>query len=99
NGGNQVVIVVKSSITETELEAKLKQAANDYFSYGRTSGKDNKLTIRARTLVHPEPGLSIPLYIGQVKRSLSVRDDENMQIEIFEDKINELSKYQDTVKG
>jgi hypothetical protein len=99
NGGNQVVIVVKSSITETELEATLKQAANDYFSYGRTSGKDNKLTIRARTLVHPEPGLSIPLYIGQVKRSLSVRDDENMQIEIFEDKINELSKYQDTVKG
>ncbi len=99
NGGNQVVIVVESSITESELEATLKQAANDYFSYGRTSGKDNKLTIRARTLVHPEPGLSIPLYIGQVKRSLSVRDDDNMQIEIFEDKINELSKYQKPVKG
>ncbi|MDJ0598232.1 MAG: Ycf51 family protein [Crocosphaera sp.] len=98
NGGNQVVIVVKPSITATELEATLAQAANDYFSYGRTSGKDNKLTIRARTLVHPEPGFSLPLYIGQVKRSLSIRDDENMEIDLFEEKLNELSKYQEIPK-
>ncbi len=99
NGGNQVVIVVNSSITETELEATLKQAANDYFSYGRTSGRDNKLTIRARTLVHPQPGKSLPLYIGQVKRSLSVREDENMEINIDKSKIKTLSKYQDSTKG
>ena len=99
NGGNQVVIVVQPSITETELEATLKQAANDYFSYGRTSGKDNKLTIRARTLVHPQPGLTLPLYLGQVKRSLLVREDEDMEIDINESKIKELSKYQNAVKG
>ncbi|MDJ0731164.1 MAG: Ycf51 family protein [Crocosphaera sp.] len=99
NGGNQVVIVVKPSIREAELEPTLKQAANDYFSYGRTAGKDNKLTIRVRTLVHPEPGVSLPLYIGQVKRSLSVREDENMEIDIFADQLNELSKYQEIAKG
>ena len=99
NGGNQVVIVVNSSITRTQLEATLKQAANDYFSYGRTAGKDNKLTIRARTLVHPEPGASLPLYLGQIKRSLLVREDENMEIDIFEDQVNKLSNYQETAKG
>ncbi len=99
NGGNQVVIVVKPSITETELEATLKQAGNDYFSYGRRGGKDNKLTVRARTLVHPEPGISLPLYLGQVKRSLSVREDENMEINIYDDEIQELSKYQEVAKG
>ena len=98
NGGNQVVIVVEPSITETELEATLTQAANDYFSYGRTSGIDNKLTIRVRTLVHPESGESLPLYIGEVKRSLSAKDDENMKIYIFEDKFNQLSKYQKIAK-
>ncbi|ACB53315.1 unknown [Crocosphaera subtropica ATCC 51142] len=99
NGGNQVVIVVKPSITETELEATLKQAANDYFSYGRTAGQDNKLTIRARTLVHPESGMSLPLYLGQIKRSLSVREDENMEIDIYDNQIQELSKYQVSAKG
>lgn len=99
NGGNQVVIVVKPSITETELEATLRQAANDYFSYGRTAGIDNKLTIRARTLVHPESGVSLPLYLGQVKRSLSVKEDENIEININNDQIQTLFKYQDPVKG
>ncbi len=99
NGGNQVVIVVNSSITRTQLEATLKQAASDYFSYGRTAGEDSKLTIRARTLVHPQPGLSLPLYLGQIKRSLSVREDENMEINIFEDQVNKLSNYQETAKG
>lgn len=99
NGGNQVVIVVDSSITRNELEATLKQAANDYFSYGRTSGTDNKLTIRARTLVHPQPGSSLPLYLGQVKRSLLYREDENMEINIFDDKVDTLYNYQETARG
>lgn len=94
NGADQVVIVVKSSINQTELEATLKQAANDYFSYGRTGGNDNKLTVRARTLIHPESGLTLPLYLGQIKRSLRVRDDENWQIEIFQDNLNQLLNYQ-----
>ncbi len=96
NGANQVVINVPPQITESELEATLKQAASDYFSYGRTArGDDNRLTIRVRTLLHPEPGLSKPLYLGQVKRSLTVRNDENLQIDIFPDQLAQLLQDQD----
>ncbi|ACK66656.1 conserved hypothetical protein [Rippkaea orientalis PCC 8801] len=95
NGANQVVIAVPAAITESELEATLKQAATDYFSYGRTAqGGDNNLTIRARVLIHPEPGLSEPLYIGQVKRSLGMRQDENPQIEINQQSLAKLSQNQ-----
>lgn len=93
NGATQTVIALPPSITESELELTLRQAANDLFSQGRFgAGGENQLTIRARTIVHPEPGLSKPLFLGQVKRSLAVRDDENLEIEIYADQFSELSK-------
>ncbi len=81
NGAAQAVIAVAPTITETELEATLKQAASDLFSPGRLGG-ENQLLIRARTIIHPQPGVSELVYLGSVKRSLSVRDDEAMTIEI-----------------
>jgi hypothetical protein len=92
NGGNQAVIVVPPSITPTELDATLRQAASDLFSYGRLGGLDNKLTIRARTIVHPEPGVSKPLFLGEVKRSLATRDDEQMAIDIYSESFAQLPK-------
>ena len=93
NGATQTVIALPPTITESELELTLRQAANNLFSQGRfSSGGENQLTIRARTIVHPEPGLSKPLFLGQVKRSLAVRDDENLEIEIYADQFSELSK-------
>lgn len=93
NGANQAVIVVPATISESALDATLRQAAEDLFSYGRTGiGGDNKLTVRARTIIHPEPGISQPLYLGQVKRSLAVRQDEQMEVEIFQDKFAALPK-------
>lgn len=91
NGATQAVIVVPPKITESELEATLRQAANDLFSPGRNSvNGEDKLTIRARALLHPEPGVSVPLYIGQVKRSLGVRNNDRIQIEIFGDRLAKL---------
>ncbi|HEY9728637.1 MAG TPA: Ycf51 family protein, partial [Chroococcales cyanobacterium] len=92
NGGNQTVIVVPPSITPTELDATLRQAASDLFSYGRLGGPDSKLTIRARTIVHPEPGVSKPLVLGQVKRSLATRADEQMAIDIYSESFAQLPK-------
>lgn len=83
NGANQVVITVPPEVTESTLDATLQQAAADLYSFGRLGASDNQLTIRARTVVHPKPGVSKPLYLGQVRRSLARRDDDNMQIEIF----------------
>lgn len=91
SGATQAVIVVPSSITESQLTATLQQAANDLFSPGRLSrGENNQLTIRARTVLHPAEGVSEPLYLGQVKRSLFERDDEQMTIEVFPENLAKL---------
>jgi hypothetical protein len=93
NGATQAVISVPPKITESELEATLRQAANDLFSYGRNSiGGEEQLTIRARTLLHPKPGVSAPLYLGQAKRSLASRNDDQMKIEIFSKNLAKLPK-------
>ncbi|BAZ05468.1 Ycf51 family protein [Calothrix sp. NIES-3974] len=93
NGSNQAVITVPLTITNSQLDATLRQAASNLYSYGRSGiGGDNQLTIRARVVLHPEPGVSVPLYIGQVKRSLLTREDENMSVEIFTDKLAQLTQ-------
>lgn len=92
NGATQTVIAVPSSVTQSELEATLRQAASDLYSYGRMGGIDNQLTIRARTVIHPEPGVSKPLFLGQVKRSLATRNDEQMTIDIFPESFAQLPK-------
>lgn len=91
-GANLAVIAVAPTITESELEATLRQAASDLYSNGRLGRDEDKLTIRARTIIHPEPGKSKPLYLGQVKRSLTTRNDEQMKIDIFPDRFAQLPK-------
>lgn len=88
DASTQAVIAVPTNITSSELEATLRQAANDLYSPGRFSRRgEDKLTIRSRTILHPEPGISQLVYLGQVKRSLAIRNDEQMEIEIYPDKM------------
>jgi Protein of function (DUF2518) len=94
NGGPFAVIAVKNTIKPEELDATLKQAAGDLYSYGRYNANSNQLLIRARTIIHPQAGVSQLLYIGEVQRSLSVRNDENMQVRIFNDKLALIAKNQ-----
>ena len=93
NGGTQTVIAVAPKITKSELEATMEQAASNLFSPGRLGG-ENKLTVRVRTIIHPEVGISEPLYLGEVKRSLSQREDANMDIKIFPESLAKLENYQ-----
>jgi hypothetical protein len=93
NGGTQAVIAVPPQISESELSATLRQAAGNLYSFGRLGrGDEDQLIIRARTIVHPEKGVSQPLYLGQVKRSLSSRNDDQMAIEIYQEKLAQLPK-------
>ncbi|MBK4732520.1 Ycf51 family protein [Oxynema sp. CENA135] len=92
NGAEQATIAVPPTISRSELEATLQQAASDLFSPGRMSQGTDDLRIRARAIVHPREGVSKPLYIGEVRRSLFVRDDENMTVEIDDRKLAELPK-------
>lgn len=91
NGATRAVIAVPPNITESELEATLKQAASNLFSPGRLGGGPGALTIQARTVLHPEPGLSQPLVLGQVERSLSKREDPEMVVLTYPEAIAQLS--------
>lgn len=90
SGSTNVVIAVQPPISDETLVATLKQAASDYFSPGRLGRSNEKLTIRARAVLHPEPSVTEPLYLGQVRRSLQVRDDEQMEITLFQDNLAKL---------
>lgn len=92
SGSDRAVIVVPPTISQSELTATMQQAAGDLFSMGRFSRDNDQLTIRVRTILHPEPGLSQPLYLGQVKRSLLLRDDDQMTIELFKANLAKLPK-------
>ena len=93
SGSTQAVIVVPSTITAEELEPTLKQAASDLFLVGRLGRqRDEKLIVRARAVLHPSEGVSQPLYLGQVKRSLYLREDEQMEIELYPQALAKLPK-------
>ncbi|MBD1846187.1 Ycf51 family protein [Cyanobacteria bacterium FACHB-63] len=89
-GAAQVVIAVPPTITESQLEATLKQAAIDIFSFGRLGQGSNQMTIRARTILHPEKGISQPLYLGEIQRSLAMREDENATIKLYRENLAQL---------
>lgn len=93
-GGAQTVVTVPPSIGESELKATMQQAAADLYSPGRSGSGRNYMTIRVRTIIHPEPGVSQPLFLGEVRRSLATRYDDKMAIEIFPEKVAILKKYQ-----
>jgi Protein of function (DUF2518). len=93
-GGAQTVVAVPSSITDSQLEATMQQVAADLYSPGRSGRGRDYLTIRVRTVIHPEPGVSQPLFLGEVRRSLATRYDDKMAIEIFPEKVAILKKYQ-----
>ncbi len=88
--GPQATIVVAPTITPEQLESTLQQASSNLFSSGRNGQGKSQLTIYARTVIHPREGLSKPVYLGRVKRSLSLRNDPNIEIEVFTDRFAEL---------
>ena len=92
NGLSQAVIAVAPTISETELDATLRQAASNLFSLGRAGGINEKFLIRARTVLHKESGLSVPLYLGDIRRSMAVREDEQMIVTLYPDALAQLPK-------
>ncbi|MFG6097663.1 hypothetical protein D0962_11025 [Leptolyngbyaceae cyanobacterium CCMR0082] len=66
SGAAQLVISVPVDITEPELEATLRQAAVNSFNPSRLGGGQTPM-IRARTIVHRDPGISDLLYLGKIQ--------------------------------
>ncbi len=82
NGSDRATITVATPISETGLDATLRQAAADLYSYGRSGSIDRQLKIRARTVIHPQAGISEPLILGEVIRSLGGGEDGKLAVRI-----------------
>ncbi|MEM8611089.1 MAG: Ycf51 family protein [Cyanobacteria bacterium P01_H01_bin.105] len=67
SGAAQLVIAVPANITDSELEATLQQAAVNSFNPSRLGGGSQTPIIRARTIVHRDPGISDLVYLGKVE--------------------------------
>ncbi len=92
NGANQAVVAVAPNIEKSAIEPTLRQAAEDLYSYGRTgTGGNNQFTIKLRTVLHPQTGISEPLFLGEAQRKIISQGDKEVKIEIFEQNINKLA--------
>ena len=90
-GANQAVVAVPPDIEESAIEPTLIQAVNDLYSYGRTGvGGNDRFTVKLRTVLHPQTGISQPLYLGEAKRSLINRSDDDIKIDIYSENIAQL---------
>ncbi len=85
SGSSQVTITVPNSITATELEATLQQAASNLLKPSRIGGGGQTTpTIRARAIVH-QPGISELVYVGQVKPGTSPTGERSPIVKIDPD--------------
>ncbi|TVU54339.1 MAG: hypothetical protein EA414_07630 [Arthrospira sp. PLM2.Bin9] len=90
DGARQIVIAVAPDITEPQLEATLQQAASDLYSPGRGGAGQMPLVIRARTIVHPQPGVSEPIFLGRVQRVSGFDNQGDVAIAINQESLNHL---------
>lgn len=90
SGAAQIVIKVPETITSSELDATLQQAASNLLKPSRLGGIGKTPTIRARTILHEPEGTSKLVYLGQVQPASSSDTDQSLSIELFEDAFAEL---------
>ena len=97
NGANQAVVAVTPTIEKSAIEPTLLQAVTDLYSYGRTGVNGNNLfTVKLRTVLHPQTGVSQPLFLGKAQRSLVDRSDENIDLDIYSENIAKLPQSKPT---
>ncbi|MFQ3612270.1 MAG: Ycf51 family protein [Cyanobacteriota bacterium] len=106
-GADRAVIAVSPDITPDQLVPTLRQAASDLGSSGRFSTGTSLFTLEARTVIHPEAGISVPLRLGTLQQPLGMRlrTDEELnlqQIQLEEDAFAQLRSFrqgQDSASG
>ncbi|MEM7756885.1 MAG: Ycf51 family protein [Cyanobacteria bacterium J06638_38] len=91
SGANLAVVAVPPDIEKSAIEPTLIQAATDLYSYGRTGvGGNNQFTVRLRTVLHPQEGVSQPLFLGQAKRMLINQGNQDIETKVFEQNLQQL---------
>jgi Protein of function (DUF2518) len=99
SGATLATIVVPPTITEEALKATLQQASSDLFTAGRLGRGQEPLTIRARTVVHPQKGLSQPLYVAAIKQSTPERTATPTVIQIYAENFAKLPRQPEVPKA
>ncbi|NJK99637.1 MAG: DUF2518 family protein [Spirulinaceae cyanobacterium RM2_2_10] len=90
NASSNVVIVVPDDVTPEVTQATLRQAAIDVSPYGRLGGNDGKIHVRARTVLHPEPGLTKPLFLGEARKLPGDVRAERLEIDLYDESFQQL---------
>jgi hypothetical protein len=90
SGGAQVVIKVPDTITESQLDATLRQAATNLFNPSRLGNQAEKATIRARAIRHEPGGRSRLLYLGQVQPVPNEATGESLTVTLQPEAIAQL---------
>jgi hypothetical protein len=90
SGAAQIVITVPQSVTASELEATLQQAATNLLKPSRLGRPDQVATIRARTLLHETEGASRLLYLGQVQAKPDPATGDRFTISVWPDALAQL---------
>lgn len=91
SGAAQIVIKVPDTITDAQLEPTLQQAASNLFKPSRLGIPGQTPTIRARTIVHREGGISELIYLGNVKPVRLPGEPEAVTITLNSDAFAQLS--------
>jgi len=92
SGASNIVITVPSTISEAALDATLRQAASNLFKPYRLGVPGNGPTVRARTIIHEQGGVSRLMYLGQVKPDPSGSKGSDYQVTIDTQKLAQLSE-------
>jgi hypothetical protein len=80
SGAEKIAITVPQTITESELEATLRQAASNLLKPYRIGSSSRVPTIRARAILHDPPGVSQLVYVGQVQPIPNAATGDNLTI-------------------
>jgi hypothetical protein len=92
SGASNIVITVPSTITEEALDATLRQAASNLFKPYRLGVPGNSPTVRARTIIHEQGGVSRLMYLGQVKPDPAGSKGSDYQVTIDPQKLAQVSQ-------
>ncbi|MEM6520341.1 MAG: Ycf51 family protein [Cyanobacteria bacterium P01_D01_bin.71] len=92
SGAAQIVIKVPDTITPTELQATLQQAADNLLKPSRLASVGASPTIRARTIVHKPGGISELVYLGQVQPLKTSGANSSLAIQVFDEAFDTLSE-------
>lgn len=92
SGASTIVIAVPQRITEDELDATLRQAASNLFKPYRLGVPGNGPTIRARTIIHEEGGVSRLVYLGQVQPDPAGSKSNDYRVQVDPQKLAKVAQ-------